>query len=70
MSETQTILNHDTVISFPTVYPQYAMAASVARKLGDDDVTLETGWYYAVSAYRGGYAVAVIDDDGQFVGRL
>ena len=53
-----------------TVYPVFWVAAKVAKALNEDESTLECGWSYPVVEYMGGWAVGVVDDDGEFLGRL
>jgi hypothetical protein len=69
MEQTHMIFDH-VVIAPTTVHATYASASRLANRLNDDDATLESGWSYSVVEYRGGYAVEVIDDDNEVVGKL
>jgi hypothetical protein len=53
-----------------TRYPTYQCAAHVVKILNNDDETLETGWCYTVVNHLDGWAVGVIDDTGQFLGKM
>lgn len=60
----------DFVPEKATVYPAYWVAAKVAKALNDDEATMDSGWSYPVVEYLGGWSVGVVDDDGEFLGRL
>jgi hypothetical protein len=56
--------------SHTTIFRDASEANELAMKLNKDEATEYEKWSYQVESYKGGYVVAIYDEDDIFVGNL